>query len=90
MYMYMYMYVYTLVPWYPGTLVPWYPGTLVPTWELVPASEPEALYQFQRWIQSPPYALKKLQCGFINPKVGLIKSTTNIKQTKPYMALGKL
>ena len=59
MYLYMYMYMYTLVPWSPGPPVP--------TWELVPESEPEALYQFQRRNQTLPYALKKLQGGFINP-----------------------
>ena len=37
------------------------------TGEPTPASEPEAPYQLPRQNQSPPYALKKLQGGFINP-----------------------
>ena len=37
------------------------------TGEPTPASEPEAPHQFPRRNQSPPYALKKLQGGFINP-----------------------
>ena len=76
MYMYlMYMYMYTLVPWSPGTglsrvptgsptgEIPFQKPDL--TWELVPTSEPEAIYQFPRRNQTPPNASKKQLGGFI-------------------------